>query len=268
MSVTNQISSNIFNAEFLNSPSAAIAAWISIFLFVIAMLRIVIKTLFEYRNSHNVIFKKSGIPAFVLNFFFIRISLKKLPAITWFETAVTILFCMLFLYSTYFLGSTFIKAINSPANSALLYWKKTGESFYISNKLAVAATISSTPGWKISKDDCVQSPSANADQFKLLTIEHKDALCKLFTTNEGKVYIEMTVKKFIKDRIFIYSTTPTILFILLWLTLGVMLTTHYSKKVRKYILTEQKNAIHWAKGEFKTEGIYSIYKELEQKPRH
>ena len=77
MSAINPISSNIFNAEFLNTPAAAIAAWISIFGAVIALATIVIRALFKYRKSHDVILKKSGIPAFVLNFFFLKISLKK-----------------------------------------------------------------------------------------------------------------------------------------------------------------------------------------------
>lgn len=54
------------------------------------------------------------------------------------------------------------------------------------------------------------------------------------------------------------------MFILLWLSMGLMLTIHYSRKVRKYILTEQKNAILWVNGEFKAEGIYAIYQELER----
>lgn len=96
MSVINPISSNIFNAELLNSPAAALAAWISIFGAVITLLTIVARALFKYRRSHDLILKKSGIPAFVLNFFFIRISLKKLPTITWVEKTVTILFSLLF----------------------------------------------------------------------------------------------------------------------------------------------------------------------------
>lgn len=265
MSVINPISSNIFNAEFLNTPAAALAAWISIFGAAITLVTIVIRALFKYRKSHDVILKKSGIPAFVLNFFLIRIPLKRLPTITWAEKAISILFSLLFLYAIYIFGPALIQTIKTPPNNTLLYWKSSGESFYISNKLATAATILSTPDWIISKDDCLQPSSASAEKYKLLTIEHKEDLCKLLTTDEGKVYIDKSVKKFIKDKFFIYSITPMTMFILLWLSLGFMLTIHYSKKVRKYILTEQKNAIHWANGEFKAEGIYSIYQELERK---
>lgn len=264
MSVINPISSNIFNAEFLNSPAAALAAWLSIFGAVITLLTIVARALFKYRRSHDVILKKSGIPAFVLNFFFIRISLKRLPAITWVEKTVTILFSLLFLYSIYLFGPTLIQAIKTPPNSTILYWKSSGESFYISNKLATAATIFSAPDWKISKDDCAQPFPAYTEKYKLLTIEQKEDLCKLLNTEEGKNFIDKSVKKFIKDKIFIYSITPMGMFILLWLSMGLMLTIHYSKKARKYILTEQKNAILWANGEFKAEGIYAIYQELER----
>lgn len=264
MSAINPISSNIFNAEFLNTPAAAIAAWISIFGAVIALVTIVMRALFKYRKSHDVILKKSGIPAFVLNFFFLKISLKKLPTITWAEKTITILFSLLFLYAIYIFGPALIQTIKTPPNNTLLYWKSSGEAFYISNKLASAATILSAPDWIISKDDCAQPSSTSAEKYKSLTIEHKEVLCKLLTTDEGNVYIDTSVKKFVKDKFFIYSLPPIIIFTLLWLSLGFMLTIHYSKKVRKYILTEQKSAIHWANGEFKAEGIYSIYQELER----
>lgn len=268
MSVINPISSNIFNTEFLNSPAASLAAWISIFGAAITLVTIVIRALFKYRKSHDIILKRSGIPAFVLNFFLIRISLKRLPTITWVEKSVSILFLLLFLYAVYTLGPALIQAIKTPPNSTLLYWKKSGEPFYISNKQATAAATLSIPSWKISKDDCEQPSSASTENFKLLTIEKKEVLCKLLTTDEGNIYIDNAVKNFTKDKFIIYSITPTAIFILLWITLGVMLTIYYSKKVRKYILTEQKTAIHWVHGDFKAEGIYSIYQELERKTHH
>ncbi len=77
MSVMNPISSNIFNAEFLNTPAAALAAWISIIGAVITLVTIVIRALFKYRKSHDVILKKSGIPAFILNFFSYKNIIKK-----------------------------------------------------------------------------------------------------------------------------------------------------------------------------------------------
>ena len=86
----------------------------------------------------------------------------------------------------------------------------------------------------------------------------------MLNTEEGKSFIDKSVKKFIKDKILIYSITPMGMFILLWLSMSLMLTIHYSNKARKYILTEQKNAILWANGEFKAEGIYAIYQELER----
>lgn len=264
MSVANPVTSNIFSAELLSTPAAAAAAWLSIFGAAITLVIIVIRALFKYRKSHDVILKKSGIPAFVLNFFLIRISLKKLPTITWADKTAAILFSLVFLYSVYLFGPALIQTIKAPPNNTLLYWKSSGEPFYISNDMAIAATILSTPNWKISKDDCMQPSAASAEKYKSLTIEHKENLCKLLTTDEGKTYIDKSVKKFIKDKLFIYSLTPMTMFILLWLSLGLMLTIHYSKKVRKYILTQQKNAIHWANGEFKAEGIYAIYQELDR----
>ncbi|EJC0214624.1 hypothetical protein MXZ45_004731 [Salmonella enterica] len=268
MNVINPISSNIFNAEFLNSPAAALAAWISIFGAAITLVTIVIRALFKYRKSHDLILKKSGTPAFILNFFLIRISLKRLPTITWAEKSIAILLSLLFLCAIYIFGPVFIQTIRTPPNSTLLYWIKSGESFYISNKLATEATILASPDWEISKDDCEQSSPASSEKYKSLTIERKEVLCKLLTTDEGNIYIDKAVKNFVKDKFFIYSFAPISTFTLLWFSLGFMLTIHYSKKVRKHILTEQKSAIYWANGEFKAEGIYSIYHELERKTHH
>ncbi|WMO49780.1 DUF6216 family protein [Escherichia coli] len=96
--------------------------------------------------------------------------------------------------------SSFHQAIRTPPNSTLLYWIKSGESFYMSKKMATAATILTTPDWEISKDDCEESSSASTEKYKSLTIEHKEILCKLLTTDEGNAYIDEEVKNFVKDK--------------------------------------------------------------------
>lgn len=58
---------------------------------------------------------------------------------------------------------------------------------------------------------------------------------------------------------------PVVNLVLFWLTVGFALTIYFSNKVRRYILAEQKKAIHCAHGDFKAEGIYEIYKELDHK---
>lgn len=52
---------NIFNAEFLSSPAATAAAWISIIGAVILICKL-IGALFQYRKSHNEILKKIWCP--------------------------------------------------------------------------------------------------------------------------------------------------------------------------------------------------------------
>ena len=56
---------------------------------------------------------------------------------------------------------------------------------------------------------------------------------------------------------------PFTLAVILWLLLGFIFTIHYTKKVRKFILTEQKKAIYCAHGDFTASGVYAIYRELE-----
>ncbi len=267
MSVINPISPNIFNAEFLNSPAAAVAAWLSIAGVVITLVTMILRALFKYRKSHDEVLKKSGIPPFVLNFFLIQISLKKLPAVSWIEKFTTVVFWLIFLMSAYFFGSALIQTTKTPPEYTLLYWKNSGESFFMSNKVATEATVFSVPAWEISKDDCMQTLPTNIEKYNALTIDHKEVICRLLTTDEGKAYVKNSVKRFVKDKLFIYSIIPTIILFLLWISSSLVLTNYYSKRVRKYILTEQKNAIQWVKGEFKVEGVYLIYQELEPTPR-
>lgn len=108
MSVMNLISFNIFNAEFLNTLAAALAAWIFIIGAVITLVTIVIRALFKYRKFYDVILKKLGILAFILNFFFIRILLKRLLTITWAEKLITVFFLLFFLCAIYIFGLVFI----------------------------------------------------------------------------------------------------------------------------------------------------------------
>lgn len=74
--------------------------------------------------------------------------------------------------------------------------------------MATAATILTTPDWEISKDDCEESSSASTEKYKSLTIEHKEILCKLLTTDEGNAYIDEEVKNFVKDKFFYLFLCP------------------------------------------------------------
>lgn len=257
------VPSHIFNAEFLHSPAATAAAWISI-LGATALTIKLIGTLFKYRKYHNKILRKSGVPAFVLNIFLIPISLKSLPKIGWPEKTITVIFSIIFLCAAYYFIPALIQTVKAPPNATWLYWKKSGEPFYISKKMATAATLLSSPGWTISVDDCSMPSLTNTRKYSALTIEHKEDLCKLLTSTDGQSYLDKAIKKFHKDKMFIYTMVPLTMIVLLWLTLGFIFTIHYSGKVRKYILNEQKKAIHCAYGEFKPEGIYTIYQELDR----
>jgi hypothetical protein len=62
----------------------------------------------------------------------------------------------------------------------------------------------------------------------------------------------------------IFVIAGVIAFYFSWMILGLILSLIYSQKVRRYILAEQRKAIHCAHGEFRAEGIYAIYQELER----
>ncbi|WP_330983498.1 MULTISPECIES: DUF6216 family protein [Enterobacterales] len=264
MSAVNTIPANIFNTEFLNSPAATAAAWISIIGAVALSIKL-IGTVFRYKQHHNEILKKSGVPAFILNIFFITIPLRKLPGTDWSDKIITIAFSLAFLFSASYFTPTLIQTAKTQPDQTLLFWKKSGDPFYISKKMASAVTISAHPTWTLSVGDCSQSATTNIEKYNSLTIEHKEYLCKLLTTKEGQTFLDKSINKFRKDKLFIYSIIPITLLALLWLPLSFIFTIYYSGKVRKYILTEQEKAIHCVHGEFKKKGIYEIYQELDRK---
>lgn len=261
----NEITSYLmFSNEFTHAPLGTTAAVLGIAPLVITVFIKFRNWIFKYKNGHNKILKDAGVPAFALNAFIMTIPLRNLPTTGWTEKIFTASFFILFLFSTLYLTPMLIQTAKTPLGSTLLVWKKSGESFYLSKTRATEATVFSQPSWSISVDDCSQTPVTSTKKYRLLSIEHKEVLCQSLTAKEGKDYIEKSIKRFKKDKIFICTIVPITMFILLWITLGFALNIHYSKKVRKYILTEQKKAIHYAHGEFRTKGIYKVYQELER----
>jgi hypothetical protein len=268
VSVINPISSNIFSAEFLNSPAAAFAAWVSIIGTFITVLTIIVRALFRYRKSHNEILKKAGVPAFALNFFTFTIPLKNLPARGWPEKIFAGALLVIFLGGSGYLSPELILVSRTPDGSALWNWESTNESFYISKLQATEATITSPPKWILKASDCDSASAKISYDAKFISAEHATQLCNLMLISPEKDRLEKSLKNFKKNRMAIFLLSGVIALYFSWMILSLILSIIYSQKVRRYILTEQKKAIHCAYGEFKEEGIYAIYRELDRKTRH
>ncbi|EMF0924213.1 TPA: hypothetical protein MEA34_005129 [Klebsiella aerogenes] len=264
MSVINPISSNIFNAEFLNSPAAAVAAWISIIGTLITVITIIFRALFRYRKSHNKILKKAGVPAFALNFFIFTIPVKSLPATGWPEKILAGALLVIFLGGSGYFSPELILASKTPDGSALWNWESTNENFYISKLRATEATITSPPKWTLKASDCDLASAKISYDTKFITAEHATQLCNLMLVSPEKERLEKSIINFKKNRMIIFLISGVIAFYFSWMILGLILSLIYSQKVRRYILAEQRKAIHCAHGEFRAEGIYAIYQELER----
>ncbi len=265
MSVINPISLNIFNAEFLSTPAASIAAWLSIIVTVFTVIAVRLRALFRYRKAHNEILKKAGVPAFVLNFFTFSIPLKSLPRVQWPERIFLGALIIVFLSGISSLSPELILATRTPNGSALWNWESTNESFYISKIRATEARITSPPRWTLKASDCALESAKISYDKKLISAEHAKQLCNLMLASPEKERLEKSLKNSKNNRMIIFLLSGVITFYFTWMILGFTLSLIYSQKVRRYILAEQKKAIHCVHGEFETKGIYAIYQELDRK---
>ncbi|BDH45942.1 hypothetical protein TUM12370_19860 [Salmonella enterica subsp. enterica serovar Choleraesuis] len=263
MDATHTFNTNIFSMELLSTPLAATAAIVAIVAFIFGPLRKTLGCIFKYKKGHNNVLKEAGVPAFILNFFALSIPVRQLPSIGWMEKGCTLFFGLLLLSASGYLIPALAETLRTPADSTLLVWKRSGVSFYASESRTTEARAIAAPRWTMTKENCQPENKPLPLSQQVAIYDYKEDLCQLLTTEEGLDYIKKSVKNFDKDRLFIYSIVPVVELFLMWLTLGFIFSCHYSVKVRRFILAEQKKAIECVKGEFEPAGIYSVYLELE-----
>ncbi|RHW59925.1 hypothetical protein AUM81_17485 [Cronobacter sakazakii] len=70
-------------------------------------------------------------------------------------------------------------------------------------------------------------------------------ICDLFLTQEGQRYLTNSIKVYPKEKTFVYVMLPFTELILLWITLGTILHVHFTKKLRKYIISEHDKALSY-----------------------
>ncbi|HEY3984255.1 DUF6216 family protein [Cedecea sp.] len=265
MNDLNPVAFNMFSSEFLNAPLGTIVASITILVFLLKPLFKLKNKILKYKKGHSHILKNAGVPAFILNFFMISIPLKELPFVGRMEKVVAATMVMLFVAGTGYLAPELVRTARTPPESALLYWKSTGDMFFISNDKAADASLTSPPQWEITRQNCVAKKYSEG-AVKSLSHQRIDDLCNLFSTQEGNRYLISAVAKFKKDKWFIYSMVPFVEFVLLWMAAGIVFNIYYSKKTRRYILLEQKKAIEYAMGHFPKSGTYAVYLEVDASP--
>lgn len=254
---------NMINAEFTNAPLGTTVALIAILgLFIKPAIKIANK-IFTYKKGHSEILKKAGVPAFILNFFIISIPLKKLPVIGWPEKFITFVFFIILLLASWFLVPALVQTLRTPPDSTLLFWKESGKPFYLSGTKASEATTFLLSQWSVTAEECRLNALPAKESQNSPSVRNQQDLCTLLTTAEGQSWIEKSIVKFKKEKPFVTTMAPFTLMVIMWLLLGFTFTVYYTQKVRKFILIEQKKAIHCAYGDFSTSGIYAIYRELE-----
>ncbi|WP_234471626.1 DUF6216 family protein [Erwinia sp. S43] len=254
---------NMVNAEFTNAPLGTTVALITILALLIKPAIKIANRIFTYKKGHSEILKKGGVPAFMLNFFIISIPLKKLPAIGKPEKVITFVFFIILLLASWFLIPALIQTLRTPPDSTLLIWKESGKPFYISEKKASEATTFLPSSWSVTVEECRQNTLSATESQGVISARNRQDLCTLLTTAEGQSHLENAIAKFNKEKLFVTSMIPFTLAVILWLLLGFIFTIYYTKKVRKFILMEQKKAIYCAHGDFSATGVYAIYQEIE-----
>ncbi|EBE7299725.1 hypothetical protein CYN58_26745, partial [Salmonella enterica] len=188
---------DIFISEFFNSPLNTIAATLTAISLLYKVFNKIAGVFLGYKKHHSVILEKAGVSAFLLKAFFISFSLKKVPSTGLLDRFFSLAFFILFISSSWYFVPELIKTLGAPPDTALLVWKKTGETFYASESKITEATIPYYPQRSLSAIDCVHKVSNKTEKGRA---ERKDYLCGFMTSKEGAAYLRDAVTEFKKDR--------------------------------------------------------------------
>lgn len=225
--------------EIIDSPIGTIAAAIAI----LTNFALLIRASTDNKDSaSDDIFKKNGISRCIMFLFAIKIPLNKIPHITRIDLILYLFIGITSFCASLFLGNLLLKVAHTPVNSTSLYYKPTGESFYISLQAASeAVAIDQSKAWTVTPEKCAApqnlplTPSAGLVKF----------LCEAFKNEEYKKEITESVAKFKSDKPVIYSLLGTLEFVFLWILMNLILTTIYKNRIRKYVINQHEIALSY-----------------------
>ncbi|WP_337014839.1 DUF6216 family protein [Leclercia sp. AS011] len=225
--------------EMVDSPIATIAAAITILAQIILLIR---ASVGKKVNAPDDIFIKNGISTRIMSFFAIKIPLNKTPDITKVDIIFLLFIGITSLTATLFCGNMFLKVANTPEHSTSLYFKATGENFYLSLQAASeAVAINKEKAWTVTPEKCTApqdlplTPSVGLVKF----------LCEAFNNEEYKSEIIKSIEKFKKDKPVIYVLLGVLEFSFLWILMSLIITIIYKARIRKYIINEHQIALSY-----------------------
>lgn len=189
-------------------------------------------------KEHQETYRKAGIKTWVLRFFSISISLKKVP-----ELGRTELFFIYFLMAIFIssaIAFTYLgwKIAIVPKNWTALTLKSTKENFLITYDKASAHALK--PSWSISRKQCSSIPLTALAKNNKISNELTSVVCEIIKAAPSDKKLKQYILQFNKGRDFFITTLSLLILLMVWLSIGARLNIKYTKKLREHILKDQE----------------------------
>ncbi len=209
----------------------------------IVILKAIINHLNKPIEGTDRLFKKAGLPRWLVRFFSIRVSIKKVPEVTHGGLIALGIALSFFVFVTCATSYLNLKLHSVPDGFTWLTFKATKEDFIISD--TSASEVAFSPSWRITKTDCESGKSKGlVDYGKISGLLH-NYICDVLTENIDQKEIKESIEQFGRNH-----GKLTVLFLALscgslWFFISLLMTGIYTLKIRKIILKEQKDSFQY-----------------------
>ena len=231
----------ITNLNLLQSTLAIITALITIF----GTIYSVIKKLRAPSTDHHELFKKSGIPVWILRILMIKISLQRIPDIKRSDIIATKIFVTIFSCALILSGYLHTRVIQVPADWAALTLKTTGENFFMNLDRATGVSFIKDHRWEIDRSSCQLIPTEKIAQIAAISVDLATNICQVFSEEKDQKILAKFIKKTPKEKKLLETVLGLTEVILVWLMLSIILTLVFKKRLIGTILQQQERAKHY-----------------------
>ncbi|EJL88011.1 DUF6216 family protein [Pantoea sp. GM01] len=220
---------------------------ITIITSVLSVAIVILKSIINHLNKPiegtDRLFKKAGLPRWLVRFFSIRVSIKKVPEVSHGGLIVLGIALSFFVFVTCFTSYFNVKLSKVPDGFTWLTFNATKEDFIISDKSA--SEVAFSPSWRITVTDCESGKSKElVDYGKISGLLH-NYICDVLTDHIDQKQIKDSIEQFGRNHGKFTVLLLALSCLSLWFFISLLMTGIYTLKIRKIILKEHKDSFHY-----------------------
>ncbi|HEI9851341.1 TPA: hypothetical protein SLN67_004422 [Serratia marcescens] len=194
------------------------------------------------RGDNQEFLSKAGVSNWLIKLFAISIPLKEVPENTRSDKIISGLIISILMSSLVFFSHMHIQTLRIQKGWTLLTLTATQENFFINHDSAKDSSLFNRHPWLIKKEDCANKKIEIIQKENGISIELARFICQSFINKAHQEKINDYINETDKEKSIIYQVISTIEIIILWISVNIACTLIFKKRVRDYIISQQKKA--------------------------